>query len=50
MTQLSKVNIMAQYHPDYKAKTDERINRCPTAEEISEVCQYATETGLNVLR
>ncbi len=44
------INVMDQYHPCYKAAEDERINRYPAVEEISEVRQYAKEKGLNVLK
>jgi len=43
------VNVMAQYHPCYKAAPHPKINRRPTIEEVQAVRQYAIEKGLNVL-
>lgn len=43
------VNVMAQYHPCYKAASGPKINRRPTSEEIQSVREYAIEKGLNVL-
>lgn len=44
------INVMAQYRPCYKADRHPQINRCPTAEEIGQVHQYAMQKGLTVIR
>jgi len=43
------INVMDQYSPCFKASSDSRINRKPTADEYNSARQYAIEKGLNVL-
>ncbi|MHC4806306.1 MAG: radical SAM protein [Planctomycetota bacterium] len=43
------INVMAQYHPCYKASAHPKINPRPTLEEIQSARQYAIQKGLNVL-
>ena len=43
------INIMDQYRPCYKADLYLPLNRYPRAEEITQVCEYAIEKGLNVM-
>lgn len=48
----SFVNVMAQYRPYYKAKTEdyyEEINRRVTVEEYREIVEYARDLGLRRL-
>lgn len=40
------INIMDQYHPDYKAFKDKNLNRRITASEYKEVVEYALAKGL----
>ena len=40
------VNIMGQYHPEYKAYNYPEINRRPTQKEIQEVKNYADKLGI----
>ena len=44
------INVMAQYHPCYKAAVYPKIDRRPTGEEIQLARQYAIKKGLNVLQ
>lgn len=43
------INIMDQYRPCYQARLYAKIDRRPTAREISAPRQYAIDRGLNVL-
>ncbi len=43
------INVMAQYRPCYRADEYEPVNRCPSAEEIRQVRQYARKNGLNII-
>jgi putative pyruvate formate lyase activating enzyme len=43
------INIMAQYHPCYKADLLHQVNRCPTKAEIENIRKYATDKGLNTI-
>ena len=43
------INVMAQYHPCYKAASKPKTNRRPTPEEIQSARQYAIKKGLDVL-
>ena len=43
-----RVNIMAQYHPDYKAKEFPDISRSLTRSEWLEAIKYARTLGLNL--
>ena len=43
------INVMAQYHPCYKAKNHAKINRRPTSEEFNAAQRYAADKALNVL-
>ena len=40
------VNIMGQFHPQYKAYQFPEINRRPTSQEILEVKKYANALGI----
>ena len=40
------VNIMGQYHPQFKAYNYEEINRRPSAKEMHEVRSYAEKLGI----
>jgi len=40
------VNIMGQYHPEFRAKQYPEIARRPTPEEMGDVRRYATEIGI----
>jgi putative pyruvate formate lyase activating enzyme len=43
------INVMAQYHPCYKADQYPQINRYPRLDEITQVSQYATKEGLTLI-
>jgi putative pyruvate formate lyase activating enzyme len=49
LTRTTYVNIMAQYHVDYRAAEYERIARAITAEEFLEAMDWAEEAGLTNL-
>ncbi|MFX1411185.1 MAG: radical SAM protein [Promethearchaeota archaeon] len=40
------VNLMAQYHPQYKANKYPEINRRPSSEEMLQVKSYANQLGI----
>jgi len=49
ISQNSYVNIMAQYHPCYKAFQIPQLSRPPSEQEVIEAVKFAREAGLNRL-
>jgi len=45
----TKINVMDQYRPCYRAFTHKKINRRPTSEEIQTIRKYAIKKGLTVI-
>ncbi len=43
------IHVMDQYRPCFKAHTDPRLNRRPTAEEVESVRRYAMNKGLRLI-
>ncbi len=44
-----RVNVMAQYRPEYRAHEYEDINRRLTLREFEEACEYANKLGLDLV-
>nr|WP_231475424.1 hypothetical protein [Persephonella sp. KM09-Lau-8] len=44
------VNIMAQYHPYYKAYDYPELSRKITTKEYFQALDYAEESGLNIIK
>jgi putative pyruvate formate lyase activating enzyme len=45
----TRVNVMSQYRPSYRAHEFDRISRSPSSEEYLQVRRYARELGLRLL-
>jgi len=43
------INVMAQYHPCYKAPSNRLLNRRPEPEKIESVRKYAAQKGLRLI-
>jgi len=49
ISKATAINVMDQYRPCYKADSNAKINRRPSAEEIESVVEYAIERGLRII-